>query len=51
MIATIIGIAVVAYLLFHGHHYRRHRRAGLMVRESIPGPFGTWLSISKRFRL
>ena len=47
----VIGVVlIVAYLLFHHHHYRRHRRAGLTVRESIPGPWGTWFTIGKRFR-
>lgn len=50
MIATIIVAAVVAYLLFHRRHYRRHRRAGLTVRQSIPGPFGSWIGISRRFK-
>ena len=46
-----IGVVIViAYLLLHRRHYRRHRRAGLTVRESIPGPFHTWISVSKRFR-
>ena len=46
-----IGVVVfVAYLLFHRRHYRRHRRAGLTVRESLPGPWNSWLTISKRFR-
>jgi hypothetical protein len=47
-----IAVIVVAalYALFHGHHYNRRRRAGLSVRESIPGPFGSWTSVSKRFR-
>lgn len=48
---VLIIAAVVLYLLFHGRHYRRRRRAGLTVRESIPGPWGTWFSVSKRFRL
>ena len=43
-------IVAVLYLLYHHKHYRRHRRAGLTVRESLPGPFGTWFSVSKRFR-
>jgi hypothetical protein len=51
MLATIIVIVLIAYLLFHHRHYRRHRRAGLTIRESIPGPFHTWFSVSKRFRL
>ena len=46
----VIAVLVVLYLVFHHHHYRRHRRAGLTIRESIPGPFGTYLSIGKRFR-
>jgi hypothetical protein len=49
MIAVIVILAV-AYLAFHHHHYRRHRRAGLTIRQSIPGPFGTWISVGKRFR-
>jgi hypothetical protein len=47
---AIIIIVIVAYALFHHKHYRRHRRAGLTIRESLPGPFGTYLSIGKRFR-
>jgi hypothetical protein len=49
MIVAIV-LVVVLYLAFHHHHYRRHRRAGLTIRQSIPGPFGTYLSIGKRFR-
>ena len=45
-----IVILAVLYLLFHHRNYRRHRRAGLTVRESIPGPFRTWISVSRRFR-
>jgi hypothetical protein len=47
---AIIIILIAAYLLFHHKHYRRHRRAGLTIRESLPGPFGTYLSVGKRFR-
>jgi hypothetical protein len=47
---AILIIVAVAYILFHRKHYRRHRRAGLTIRESIPGPWGTYLSIGKRFR-
>jgi hypothetical protein len=36
--------AVVLYLLFHGHHYRKHRRAGLSVKVSVRGPFHTTIS-------
>jgi hypothetical protein len=50
MTAVIIILVIVAYAAFHSRHYRRHRRAGLTIRESIPGPFGTYLSIGKRFR-
>jgi hypothetical protein len=46
----IIGVLLALYLHFHGRHYRRHRRAGLTIRESIPGPFRTWITISRRFR-
>jgi hypothetical protein len=47
---AVIIIVIVAYVIFHHRHYRRHRRAGLTIRQSIPGPFGTYLSIGKRFR-
>jgi hypothetical protein len=45
----IIAIVLAIYLTHHGRHYRRRRRAGLTVRESLPGPWGTRISISKRF--
>lgn len=48
--AAVIIILVVAYVLFHHRHYRRRRRAGLTIRQSIPGPFGTRVSVSRRFR-
>jgi hypothetical protein len=51
MLEAIIVIAAVLYLLFHHHHYRAHRRAGLTVRESLPGPWRTWFTVSRRFRL
>lgn len=44
---ALLILAALAYLAFHGHHYRRNRRRGLSVWASIPGPFGT--RISKRF--
>jgi hypothetical protein len=50
MTILIIVLIVIAYACLHGHHYRKHRRAGLTIRQSIPGPFGSWISISKRFR-
>ncbi len=43
---ALIILAVVLYLLFHGHHVRRNRRRGLSVWISLAGPFGT--RISKR---
>lgn len=49
-VEAILAVLFVAYVLFHHHHYRRHRRAGLTIRESIPGPFHTWISVSRRFR-
>jgi hypothetical protein len=51
-IAAAVAIAVVlllAYSALHHRHYRRHRRGGLTVRESMRGPFRTWISVSKRF--
>lgn len=47
-VATIALLAVL-YLLFHHKHYRRHRRAGFGVWASLPGPFRTRATISKRF--
>lgn len=44
---ALIVIAALAWLAFHGHHYRRNRRRGLSVWVSMRGPFGT--RISKRF--
>jgi len=48
IIAGIIVIAVL-YAAHHGRHYRRHRRSGLTVSESLRGPFGTRVRITKRF--
>jgi hypothetical protein len=45
---AILALAFVAYVLFHRHHYRQRRRAGSGIWESLPGPFGTRLRISKR---
>jgi hypothetical protein len=50
-ILAILAIIALLELGRRGHrHISRRRRARLTVRESVPGPFGTWLSISKRFR-
>lgn len=46
MTAAVVLVLVLAYVLLHGHHYRRNRRRGLSVWVSIRGPFGT--RISKR---
>lgn len=43
---AVIIIAIVLYLLVHGHHYRKNRRRGLSVWVSMRGPFNT--RISKR---
>lgn len=45
-IATLALLAVL-YVLFHGKHYRGHRRSGLSVRVSMRGPWHT--TISRRF--
>ena len=42
-------ILVAAVLLHHGHHYRRHRRAGFGVWYAMRGPWGTRVRVSKRF--
>ncbi len=48
-LATIALALVLLYLTHHGRHYRRHRRAGFGVWASLPGPFRTRTTISKRF--
>lgn len=45
-IATVLLLMAV-YVVFHGRHYRGHRRNGLSVRVSMRGPFHT--TISRRF--
>jgi hypothetical protein len=47
---AVIILLVIAYLLFHRHHYRRNRRAGFGVWYSLRGPFHTRWTISKRWR-
>lgn len=42
-------VLFVLYALFHRRRYRGHRRAGLTIRESLPGPFRTRISISKHW--
>jgi hypothetical protein len=49
MLALIVILAVIGYGAFHHHHYRRRRRGGFGVWESMRGPFGTRIRISKRF--
>ena len=49
MIIAAIVLVVLAYSLHHGKHYRRRRRAGLSVTESLPGPWGTRIRVTKRF--
>jgi hypothetical protein len=44
----IILLVIGAYLLHHGRHYRRHRRAGLGVWYSLRGPWGTRVTVRKR---
>jgi hypothetical protein len=46
----ILILLAVAYLAFHGHHSRRRRRAGFGIWESLPGPFGTRVTVSRRWR-
>jgi hypothetical protein len=46
---VIIVIVVLAAAGHHGRKYHRRRRSGFTVRESLPGPLGTWISVSKRF--
>ncbi len=48
-IATVILLLALAYFTHHGRHYRGHRRAGFGVWASLPGPFKTRATISKRF--
>lgn len=48
-IVILVIVAVAGYSAHHGRHYRRRRRAGLTVRESLPGPWGTRVSVSKHW--
>ena len=41
-------VLTLAYVVFHGHHYRRRRRAGWGFWYSIRGPFGGRVTYSKR---
>ena len=50
-IGILLAIGAVFYAPYHYRHYRRHRAAGLTIRESIPGPWRTWFTVSRRFRL
>lgn len=34
----------------HGHHYRRNRRTGFGVWYSLRGPWGSRVTVSKRWR-
>lgn len=49
MVIAVLVIVVIAYALFHGHHYRRNRRRGFGIWYSFRGPFGTRETISRRF--
>jgi hypothetical protein len=48
-VLVFVLILAVIYGAFHHHHYRRRRRAGFGVWDSMRGPFGTRVTISKRF--
>jgi hypothetical protein len=45
----VIVICVLAYGSHHARHYRRHRRLGMGVWYSLRGPFGTRVTVRKRF--
>lgn len=47
--ALIILIIVGLVLAHHGHHYRRNRRNGFGVWYSLRGPWGSRVTVSKRF--
>jgi hypothetical protein len=49
MVTLIIVLALIAYGLFHRHHYRQNRRAGFGVFYSLRGPWGIAIRVSKRF--
>jgi hypothetical protein len=42
-------IVLAAYLLLHHRHYRRHRRHGFGIWYSLRGPWGTNITVRKRF--
>ena len=46
---VVLGICVVAYLGHHARHYRRHRRLGSGIWYSLRGPWGTRVTVRKRF--
>ena len=49
MIIAIIIVIAVLYAAHHTKHYRRNRRSGLTVSESLRGPFGSRVRVTKRF--
>jgi hypothetical protein len=52
MAIFIIAVIVLGACLashHHGRHFERNRRSGLTISESMAGPFGTRVRISKRF--
>ncbi len=46
---AVIGVIVLIALGHHGKHYRRHRRNGFGVWYSMRGPWGTGVTVRKRF--
>jgi hypothetical protein len=50
IILIILGALLLVGLTHqHGRHYERNRRSGLTISESMRGPFGSRVRISKRF--
>jgi hypothetical protein len=48
-VIVIVAVALIAASHHHGRHYERNRRSGLTISESMRGPFGSRVRVSKRF--
>jgi hypothetical protein len=48
-IVIIVAVLLIAGSHHHGRHFERNRRSGLTISESMRGPLGSRVRISKRF--
>lgn len=49
ILIAIVAVVLIAASHHHGRHFERNRRSGLTISESMRGPLGTMVRISKRF--